>query len=197
MRSLYFGTGKLAILAVLATTLFAGCALALSIPTTLSDLALLNNSNLPGPDTAIYCGVRHETIAEPYTLHISATAPTSAGTVTITFVDRDGITFKVPAGGSFSITQELGQTVVTDVGPAAFGPVDHVVKITVGGGVTAAMASVRVRATAKDPFNDDGYDTSSLFGPIIGGPVEVNNNFCLTKPGDRGTLPPNHPFSPI
>ena len=195
MRRLYFGTGKLAILAVLEMALFAGCALALSTPTTQSDFALLNNSNLPGPDTAIYCGVRLVSQPEPYTLHISATAPTSAGTVTITFVDRDGITFRVPAGGSFSITQELGQTIGFGELPgfSGVGYIDNVVKITVGGGVTAAMASVRVGASAKDPFAGDfgGVD------PSTGRPIESDINFCLTKPGDQGTLPPNHPFSPM
>jgi len=131
-----------------------------------SDHALLNNSGVPGPgpDTAIYCGVA--TIGnqgEPYTLHVAATASGTAGTLTITFGDGDGIGFIVPADGSFSTTQELGGVPGTD----------DVVKITVAGGVTAAMASVKVRAGAKDPFPGDG---------------ELDN-FCLTTPGDPGTVP--------
>ena len=117
----------------------------------------------PG-DTAIHCGVA--TIGnqgEPYTLHVAATAPSVPGTLTIIFGDASSIGFSVPAGGSFSTTQELGGVPT----------VDDVVKITVGGGVTAAMASVKVRAGAKDPFPADG---------------ELDN-FCLTKPGDPGTVP--------
>ncbi|MBI2999505.1 MAG: hypothetical protein HYY46_13815 [Deltaproteobacteria bacterium] len=138
----------------------------------LSDHALFG----PG-DTAIYCGVA--TIGnqgEPYTLHVSAT-PAFAGatdanrTVTITFGDGDSITFRIGPNTSFSTTQELGGV------PG----VDDVVKITPGAGISSAMASVKVRAGAKDPFSDDG---------------ELDN-FCLTKPGDDGSLPATHVFSPI
>lgn len=124
----------------------------------------------PG-DTAIYCGVA--TIGnqgEPYTLHVAATAPSAAGTLTITFGDGDSIGFSVPVGGSFSTTQELGGV------PG----VDDVVKITAVGGVTGAMASVKVRAGAKDPFSGD---------IPVGATKAEQDNFCLTKPGDPGTVP--------
>ena len=112
----------------------------------------------------VYCGVAMiGKQAEPYTLHVSATNPgASPATLTITFGDRDSIGFEVPAHSSFSTTQALGGV------PG----VDDVVKITIPGG--AAMASVQVRAGAKDPFAGDG---------------ELDN-FCLTKPGDPGTPPP-------
>ena len=165
---------------VLAMILLAGVARNVSAQTpqgpAQSDHALFG----PPGDTAIYCGVAPGKGAEPYTLHVSATpaastatpAPTEANrTLTITFGDTDSITFKVGPNTSFSTTQELGGV------PG----VDDVVKITVGAGITSAMASVKVRAGVKDPFSGDG---------------ELDN-FCLTKPGDDGSLPATHVFSPI
>lgn len=117
----------------------------------------------------IYCGVA--TIGnqgEPYTLHVSASPAFGSTTdanriLIITFGDGDSITFRLSNSASFSLTQELGGV------PG----VDDVVKITWGAGISSAMASVKVRAGAKDPFrNDDELD-----------------NFCLTKPGDPGTVP--------
>lgn len=124
-----------------------------------SDHALLSPS-----DTAVYCGVAMVgNQGEPYTLHVGATNPGgAAATLFIRFGDGDAIGFEVPAHTSFSTTQELGG--VPDV--------DNVVKIEMAGG--AAMASVRVRAGARDPFANDGEQ----------------DNFCLTKnnsdpdPGD-------------
>ena len=161
---------------VLAMILFASVARNVSAQTpqgpAQSDHALFG----PG-DTAIYCGVAPGKGAEPYTLHVSATPDVSGTTteanrtLTITFGDTDSITFKVGPNTSFSTTQELGGV------PG----VDDVVKITVGAGITSAMASVKVRAGVKDPFSGDG---------------ELDN-FCLTKPGDDGSLPATHVFSPI
>ena len=153
---------------VLAMILFASVARNVSAQTpqgpAQSDHALFG----PG-DTAIYCGVAPGKGAEPYTLHVSATPDVSGTTteanrtLTITFGDTDSITFKVGPNTSFSTTQELGGV------PG----VDDVVKITPGAGITSAMASVKVRAGAKDPFSGDG---------------ELDN-FCLTKPFDDGTVP--------
>ncbi|MBI2913543.1 MAG: hypothetical protein HYY03_06445 [Chloroflexi bacterium] len=114
-------------------------------------------------DTAIYCGVE-QSKAEPWILHVSATAPSSAGTLRITFGDGDSIGFRVAAGGSFSTTQALGGV------PG----VDNVVKLTAESGVTDMMASALVpRGGAKDPFPNDGE----------------KDNFCLTKDGDPGDTP--------
>ena len=154
---------------VLAMILFASVARNVSAQTpqgpAQSDHALFG----PPGDTAIYCGVAPGKGAEPYTLHVSATPDVSGTTteanrtLTITFGDTDSITFKVGPNTSFSTTQELGGV------PG----VDDVVKITPGAGITSAMAIVKVRAGAKDPFSGDG---------------ELDN-FCLTKPFDDGTVP--------
>lgn len=115
---------------------------------------------LLGPgDDSIYCGVGHK--AEPYTLNVSAAGGTAGGTLTIQFGDGDTIAFQIPANASFSTTQALGGV------PG----VDNVVKITASSSV--AMASVQANAGATDPFTEDG---------------ELDN-FCLTKPGDPGTVP--------
>jgi len=123
-----------------------------------SDHALLNNSSLPGPDSAVYCGVGKK--AEPWTLYVAASAGSSVGTLTITFRDGDGITFNVPVGGSFSTVQALG----------GVPEVDDVVRISVGGGATAAMASASVRPGARDPFAGD----------------DEKDNFCITTDGPSG-----------
>ena len=160
MRKSFLG---ISLALVLTLTLFPGFAPNVSAHPEQSDHALLNNGNLPGPDTAIYCGVETKK-AEPWVLHIAASADSSGGTLSITFGGGDGISFNVPANGSFNTTQALGGV------PG----VDDVVKISVGGGTLSAMASALVaRAAGKDPFADD----------------DEKDNFCLTKPGDPGTVP--------
>lgn len=124
----------------------------------------------PG-DTNLYCGVGKK--IEPWTLHISATTGSTAGTLTITFRDGDAISYNIPANSSFSATNAFGGVPF----------VDDVVKITPGGGVVSALASALVRSGARDPFADDGE----------------RDNFCLTKLGDDGTLPGGFPLfgSPV
>ena len=119
-----------------------------------------------GGDTNLYCGVSRR--REPWTLHISATTGPSVGTLTLTFRDGDAISYKIPAGSSFSATNAFGGVPF----------VDDVVRITPGGGVVSALASALVSRGARDPFAGDGE----------------KDNFCLTKPGDLGTLPGGFPL---
>ena len=120
-------------------------------------------------DTAIYCGVANDDEAEPWTLHVSASAIESAGSVTITFDDSDSITFLVPEGTSFSTTQTLG----------GVPEVDTLVRITATGDLTVMMASAKVKLKATDPFDEDSE----------------SDNYCLTAPGDDGAgVPPVSTF---
>ena len=116
-------------------------------------------------DTAIYCGVAEGDEAEPWTLHVSASAVETNGSVTITFDDGDSITFLVPSGTSFSTSQALGGVPT----------VDTLVKITATGSLTVMMASAKVKLKATDQFDEfsDGGDAES-------------DNYCLTAPGDPG-----------
>ena len=129
-----------------------------------TDHALLCRGSCGG-DTAIYCGLRKA--GKPYNLHISAsTFGAGAGTVRITFRDGDFITFEVPDGESFSITQALGGV------PG----VDDVVKITATGGVETMMVSLHAKKGGKDPFDEE----------LDGGDAE-KDNFCLTEPDSDGS----------
>lgn len=172
MIKLYFGTKKLTILAVLATTVFAGCG---PIPGWggpypparylwwQHDHALFFTGSTP-PDTAIFCGVESALETDPlveYTLYISATASRSAGTFRMTFRDGTSRVFNVAAGMTYSDTHMLG------------GPV----KITPEGGVRSMMASVQVLYTGfRDPF-DETLDRA---------PTRLNN-FCVTAPREPGS----------
>ena len=117
-------------------------------------------------DFAIYCGLKPA--GKPYNLHISGSTfgGTGVGTVTITFLDTDLITFNVPAGDSFSITQALGG--VPDV--------DNVVKITATGGVETMMVSLHAKKGGRDPFDEE----------LDGGDKE-KDNYCLTSPCSDGS----------
>ena len=146
-----------------------------------ADHALLcRGSCAVNPDFAIYCGLNLDK-KRPYTLHISAsTFGAGSGTVRITFRDTDLITFEVPDGESFSITQALGGV------PG----VDDVVKITGTGGVETMMVSLYREKGGRDPFDET----------LDGGDAE-KDNFCVTSPcsdgstsaealfGDTGTAP--------
>lgn len=121
--------------------------------------------------TAIYCGVKLDQFVEPWTLHVSASAPTVPGLVRITFNDADFIEFAVAGGSSFSTVQGLGGVPGVTDGVVGGPPgVDDVVKVSASGGVTLMMVSAKVRARATDPFEGDGE----------------TDNFCLTAPGDPG-----------
>ncbi len=117
----------------------------------------------------IHCGVAMGNSgrkAESYTLHITAST-VGLGVLTIKFADSDTISFNIPAGGSVSTTQELG----------GVPEVDDVVQITLTGS-GAAMASVKVRAGSRDPFDGD----------------DELDNFCLTHPDDPGAVPDGYPL---
>ena len=132
-----------------------------------TDHALLcRGSCAVNPDFAIYCGL--EKAGKPYNLHISGSTfgGTGVGTVTITFLDTDLITFNVPAGDSFSMTHALGGV------PG----VDDVVKITATDGVETIMASLHAKKGGKDPFDEE----------LDGGDAE-KDNFCLTEPDSDGS----------
>lgn len=160
MRKLRFARRKLAILAVPAITLFAGCASVFSHSHT-----LFFTGSTP-PSTAIYCGIlATQQTAMPYTLYVSATAIGSAGSFRITFRNGSSMTLPVPADTTSSTTQKLTGVV----------NVNDVVKITAVGGVQTMMASVATGAGAEDPF-DETLDGGSARG----------NHFCLTAPTDPG-----------
>jgi len=72
-----------------------------------SDHALLDAS-VP---EHVHCGVGHH--PEGYTLHFAASSAIAA-TLTITFGDLSTIQFLIPAGQSFSTTQELGGVPTVD-----------------------------------------------------------------------------------
>lgn len=131
-----------------------------------SDHALLDAS-VP---EHVYCGVgRH---IEPWTLHVSASPSGGSGTLTIQFRDASAITFNIPAGDSFSLTQSMGGV------PG----VDDLVRIDLSSG--GAMVSARARRGARDPFIE---------------PVPEKDNFCINIPAEQtagtvgvtlgGTLP--------
>jgi len=128
-----------------------------------------------GGDTAIYCGVALNEFVEPWTLHLSASAGLDGGRVTITFNDNDAITFRVPDGGSFNMTQALGGVPGVTDGEVNDGGVDDLVRITADGAVDAMMASAHVLAAATDPFDE-----------TLGGGTAEPDNFCLTAPNDPG-----------
>ncbi len=146
-----------------------------------TDHALLcRGSCAVNDDFAIYCGLNLNK-NKPYTLHISAsTFGAGSGTVRITFRDGDFITFEVPDGESFSISQALGGV------PG----VDDVVKITGTGGVETMMVSLYRERGGRDPFDET----------LDGGDAE-KDNYCVTSPcsdgstsaealfGDTGTAP--------
>ena len=164
MGNLYFGTSRLAILAIAETTLLAGCG-----PIMIGDKAVF----VSPPDTAIYCGAVSSFLGGPYsyTLHVSATAGGSPGRFRITFKDRDSMGFEVTASSTNNTAHALG-------GVAG---VDEVVKITAEGGVQNMMANVEVWSVFSiferplDPF-DETQD---------GAPAQFEN-FCLKAPGDPG-----------
>ncbi len=163
MGNLYFGTSKLAIVALLAMTFFAGSVPTLSAQTTLSHSASLND---PGPDAAIYCGAASSYLglgwdAYPYTLRVSATAGTRGGRFRITFRDRDSMGFEVPGTGNRmnDTTHALG----------GISGVDDVVKIT---------AEDIQNITAKVEVS---YDINRPFDPFT-----QSENFCITA-GEPGT----------
>lgn len=159
MRKLFFG---ISLALVLALTLFPGFAPNASAdPKGQADHANLIVADL---DTAVYCGVEAKK-AEPWILHIAASADSSKGTLTIEFKDDDIRSFNVPADGSFSMTQALGGVPGTD----------DVVRISVGGGTTNAMASAQAMPGAKDPFDEQQ------------GKNNEKDNFCITVgPGQAG-----------
>ena len=147
-----------------------------------SDHALFTSD---GGDTAIYCGVELDLLVEPWFLHVSASAPSAAGAIRITFNDPDFIEFAVAAGSSFSITQAMGGVGgVTDFGEgnvvSEFGK-DDLVMITAADGVTLMMASAAVNSRATDPFDETFNDESGEgFGDA------EPDNFCITAPADPG-----------
>ena len=142
---------------------------------TQSDHALFGSP----PDTAIYCGVELDEFVEPWTLHITASAPSIDGTVTITFNDGVGIPFAVAGGSSLSITQSMGGVGgVTNGSVSTFGA-DDLVKITAADGVINIMASASARDQATDPFDE-------TFGSGAGSGAAEPDNFCITAPLDPG-----------
>ncbi|MBI2090532.1 MAG: hypothetical protein HYT78_17610 [Deltaproteobacteria bacterium] len=160
MRKSGFARRKLAILAVSAMTLFAGCASIFKHSHT-----LFFTGSTP-PDTAAYCGVKaSQQMAVPYTLYVSATAIGSPGAVLITLRSGSSLATPVPAGMTISTTQKLKGVL----------NVDDVVKITAVGGVQSMMASVATGVDAEDPF-EETLDGGSARG----------NHFCLTAPRDPG-----------
>lgn len=131
-------------------------------------------------DTAIYCGVTVGDESEPWTLHVSASAAGTNGSVKITFDGgdpNDSIEYFVPAGTSFSTTQALG----------GVPEVDTLVKITATGSLTVMMASAKVKLKATDPFDE--------VADIVNSGDAESDNYCITAPGDPGaTIPSGNPF---
>ncbi len=141
-----------------------------------SDHALFSSA---AGDSAIYCGVELDLFVEPWTLHVTASAPSSGGTVKITFNDGDSIEFAVAGGSSFSTTQAFGGVGgVTGGSVSDFGS-DDLVKITKGGGVALMLASAEVHIKATDPFDEE-------FGDGPGSGDAEPDNFCITAPADPG-----------
>ena len=134
-----------------------------------------------GGDTAIYCGVELDDLVEPWFLHVSASAPSEAGSIRITFNDTDFIEFAVAAGSSFSLTHAMGGVGgVTDGVVSTFGK-DDLVMLTAADGVNLMMASAAVNSKAIDPF-DETFDDASGEGFGAAEP----DNFCITAPADPG-----------
>ena len=132
-----------------------------------------------GGGEAIYCGVNLDAKGEPWTFHLTATAPSSDGSVRITFNDSDFIEFEVPAGSSFSTTQSFGGVPGITDGAVNEGPgVDNVVEVTANGGVTLMMASALAIDGAVDPF-DETVDLGAAGGT---GDAEPDN-FCISCAG--------------
>ena len=172
---------KLAAGSVTAAALAAGSVTAAALApglrgATQSDHALFTSG---GGDTAIFCGVELDEFVEPWTLHITGSAPSTKGTFTITFNDADSITFAVAAESSLSITQSMGGVGgVTNGTVSTFGA-DDLVKIEAADGVTVMMASASARDQATDPFDE-------TFGAGAGSGAAEPDNFCITAPDDPG-----------
>ncbi len=171
MGNLYFGTRKLAILAVSAMIFFA-CWPAPSI--FIHDHALFFTGSTP-PDTAIYCGVKaSQQMAVPYTLYVSATAIGSDGYFQIAFHDRNRPLMRTHVG------TDKTESITLNLTGSPNG--DDVVKITRTDGVQSMMASVEVRSGSsildrpEDPFDETQE-----------GAWARSDNFCLTAPRDPGS----------
>ena len=127
-------------------------------------------------DTAAYAGVgKHK---EPWTLHISATTIDGfAGTLNIQFRDGDALTFRIPAGGSFGLTQAFGGVPGTD----------DLVRIT-GSSNLQAIVSVQAVEGAKDPFLGDGQKDNFVVvlpgeGPVQSALQPVASGWEVAGPG--------------
>jgi hypothetical protein len=134
------------------------------------DHALLNPA---GGDTAVICGVLPKVSSNAavrgggFELNVSASAGSSAATLTLTFLDGDGISFKIPANSSFHITHAFGATKEQGSNTSF---VDTAVKVTLTSGV--ALVSAVANKGSKDPFTET---------------VAKKENFCVTTPGDDGS----------
>lgn len=108
-----------------------------------------------------YCGLG--TNPEPWTLNIAASAGIEAAVLTVEFRDADTLTFKVPADGSFSLTQGMGGVPGTD----------DLVRITLSGTGATGWVSARARPNATDPFSEPGApETDNLCVELVDeGPI--------------------------
>lgn len=123
-----------------------------------------DHMHLPATDGVGYCGVgRH---AEPWTLHIAASAGAEAAAVLkVAFRDADSITFNIPANTSFSFTEAMG----------GVPEVDDLVRITLTGAGADSWVSARARPNTTDPFIEPGAPESDnlCVGLVDEGPIST------------------------
>jgi len=122
-----------------------------------------DHMHLPAADGVGYCGIERH--AEPWTLHIAASASANAAVLTVEFRDGDSITFNIPANTSFSLTEAMG----------GVPEVDDLVRITLTGEGADSWVSARARPNTTDPFIEPGAPESDnlCVGLVDEGPIDT------------------------